>query len=72
MDIWEERKVFGSRAKSLKEVMLGEEVPPPLELSSKKRSRSVKVVKKDSRSTKTVSKKAFFLLLSFSFIVFVG
>nr|XP_048334903.1 regulation of nuclear pre-mRNA domain-containing protein 1B isoform X1 [Ziziphus jujuba var. spinosa] len=53
VDIWEERKVFGSRAKSLKEVMLGEEVPPPLELSSKKRSRSVKVVKKDSRSTKT-------------------
>ncbi|KAF3440425.1 hypothetical protein FNV43_RR18709 [Rhamnella rubrinervis] len=53
VNIWEERKVFGSRAQSLKEVMLGEEVPPPLELSNKKRSRSVKIVKKDSRSTRT-------------------
>ncbi|GLU13166.1 hypothetical protein SLE2022_298110 [Rubroshorea leprosula] len=50
--IWEERRVFGSRARSLKEVMFGEEVPPPLELS-KKRSRSVKIVKRDSRSIRT-------------------
>ncbi|GMN33600.1 hypothetical protein TIFTF001_004250 [Ficus carica] len=51
--IWEERRVFGSRARSLKEVMLGEDVPPPLEFSSKKRSRSVKIVKRDSRSIRT-------------------
>ncbi|GKV12150.1 hypothetical protein SLEP1_g23336 [Rubroshorea leprosula] len=50
--IWEERRVFGSRARSLKEVMFGEEVPPPLEFS-KKRSRSVKIVKRDSRSIRT-------------------
>ncbi|KAL3818889.1 hypothetical protein ACJIZ3_004794 [Penstemon smallii] len=50
--IWEERKVFGSRAQSLKDVMLGEELPPPLELG-KKRSRSVKIVKRDSRSIRT-------------------
>ncbi|OMO56002.1 hypothetical protein CCACVL1_26833 [Corchorus capsularis] len=52
--IWEERRVFGSRARSLKDVMLGEEVPPPLELSKKRpRSTSVRIVKRDSRSIKT-------------------
>ncbi|BFG35347.1 hypothetical protein CerSpe_216210 [Prunus speciosa] len=51
--IWEERRVFGSRARSLKELMLGEEVPPPLEFSGKKRSRSVRIVKRDSRSIRT-------------------
>nr|POE44674.1 isoform 3 of regulation of nuclear pre-mrna domain-containing protein 1b [Quercus suber] len=50
--IWEERRVFGSRARSLKHIMLGEELPPPLEFS-KKRSRSVKIVKRDSRSIRT-------------------
>ncbi|KAL3613421.1 hypothetical protein CASFOL_042684 [Castilleja foliolosa] len=50
--IWEERRVFGSRAQSLKDVMLGEELPPPLVLR-KKRSRSVRLLKKDSRSIKT-------------------
>ncbi|KAA8546856.1 hypothetical protein F0562_003285 [Nyssa sinensis] len=52
VDIWDERRVFGSRAKSLKDVMLGEELPPPLEFS-KKRSRSVRIVKRDSRSIRT-------------------
>ncbi|EYU24021.1 hypothetical protein ABFS82_12G009500 [Erythranthe guttata] len=50
--IWEERRVFGSHAQSLKETILGEELPPPLELK-KKRSRSVKIVRKDSRSIRT-------------------
>ncbi|XP_024023628.1 regulation of nuclear pre-mRNA domain-containing protein 1A [Morus notabilis] len=53
VDIWEERRVFGSRARSLKEVILGDEAPPPLELGSKKRTRSVKIVKRDSRSIRT-------------------
>ncbi|XP_068637163.1 uncharacterized protein [Aristolochia californica] len=51
VSIWEERKVFGSRARGLKDLMLGEEPPPPLELN-KKRSRSVRIVKRDSRSLK--------------------
>ncbi|KAJ1382750.1 RNA polymerase II-binding domain [Sesbania bispinosa] len=38
-EIWEERKVFGSRAQNLKDLMLGEKAPPPLEIS-KKRPRS--------------------------------
>ncbi|KAM7523701.1 hypothetical protein LguiA_013603 [Lonicera macranthoides] len=50
--IWGERRVFGSRGQSLKDVMLGEELPPPLEFS-KKRSRSVRIVKRDSRSIRT-------------------
>ncbi|KAK4767603.1 hypothetical protein SAY86_015353 [Trapa natans] len=50
--IWEERRVFGSRAKSLRDLMLGENVPAPLELN-KKRSRSVRIVKRDSRSIRT-------------------
>ncbi|KAL0547169.1 hypothetical protein IC582_017097 [Cucumis melo] len=52
VDIWEQRKVFGSRTRSLKDVILGEEAPPPLEFS-KKRTRSVRIVKRDSRSIRT-------------------
>lgn len=52
VNIWEERRVFG-HAKSIKSVMLGEELPQPLEFS-KKRSRSVRIMKRDSRSIKTV------------------
>ncbi|XLR27124.1 hypothetical protein S83_055024, partial [Arachis hypogaea] len=39
VDIWEQRRVFGSRAKNLKDLMLAEEAPTPLQFS-KKRSRS--------------------------------
>ncbi|XP_047322084.1 regulation of nuclear pre-mRNA domain-containing protein 1B isoform X1 [Impatiens glandulifera] len=52
VDIWEQRRVFGSHTQSLKDVMLGEELPPPLEFN-RKRSRSVKIIKKDSRSIRT-------------------
>ncbi|XAR73330.1 hypothetical protein NMG60_11007263 [Bertholletia excelsa] len=52
VDIWQERKVFGSRSRNLKDLMLGEGSPPPLEFS-KKRSRSVRIVKRDSRSIRT-------------------
>ncbi|KAI8536157.1 hypothetical protein RHMOL_Rhmol10G0234700 [Rhododendron molle] len=50
--IWEERKVFGSHAHGLKDLMLGEQLPPPLEFS-RKRSRSVRNVKRDSRYIRT-------------------
>lgn len=43
--------------------MLGEELPPPLELR-KKRSRSIRIMKKDSRSIKTV-KLTFYCFLAF-------
>lgn len=52
VNIWEERRVFGSRTQSLKDIMLGEELPPPLEFG-RKRSRSVRIVKRDTRSIKT-------------------
>ncbi|XP_010261190.1 PREDICTED: histone acetyltransferase KAT6A [Nelumbo nucifera] len=52
VDIWEERKVFGSRTQGLRDLMLGKELPPPLDLS-KKRSRSVRIVRRDSRSIRT-------------------
>lgn len=52
VNIWEERKVFGSHAKNIKDVLLGEESPQPLELT-KKRSRSVKIVKRDSKTIRT-------------------
>ncbi|KAE9601276.1 hypothetical protein Lalb_Chr13g0296091 [Lupinus albus] len=51
VDIWEQRKVFGSQAQNLRDVILGEGAPPPLEFN-KKRTRSVKIMKKDSRSIK--------------------
>ncbi|RYR18851.1 hypothetical protein Ahy_B03g063459 isoform A [Arachis hypogaea] len=52
LDIWEQRRVFRSQAHNLKAVVLGEDAPPPLEIN-KKRSRNVKIVKRDSRSIRT-------------------
>ncbi|TKY47628.1 Regulation of nuclear pre-mRNA domain-containing protein 1B [Spatholobus suberectus] len=52
IEIWEQRRVFGSRARNLKDLMLGEDAPPPLELG-KKRLRSVRIVKRDSHSIKS-------------------
>ncbi|GAB4834954.1 hypothetical protein Ancab_033221 [Ancistrocladus abbreviatus] len=49
VDIWEERKVFGSRGQSLKDEMLGKD-PPPQSVSSGKNSNPIKIVKKDSQS----------------------
>lgn len=45
--------MFGSRSKSLKDVMLGEDVPLPLDVS-KKRPRGSKSAKRDSKSSRTV------------------
>lgn len=53
LEIWEERKVFGSHSQDLKDVMLGEQLPAPLEFK-RKRSRAVKIIKRDTRSIKTV------------------
>ncbi|KAK9670471.1 hypothetical protein RND81_13G204200 [Saponaria officinalis] len=50
--IWEERRVFGSKPQKLVDIMLGDEAPPPLEFN-KKRSRTVKIVRRDSRSIRT-------------------
>ncbi|RYR03508.1 hypothetical protein Ahy_B06g082497 isoform B [Arachis hypogaea] len=51
VDIWEQRRVFGSRAKNLKDLMLAEEAPTPLQFSKKRsRSGSLKIVKRDSYS----------------------
>ncbi|CAA7034725.1 unnamed protein product [Microthlaspi erraticum] len=56
VNIWEERRVFGSRSKSLRDVMLSEEAPPPLDLDvSKKRFRGSKSSKRDSKSARTKS-----------------
>ncbi|XP_061337434.1 uncharacterized protein LOC133284442 isoform X2 [Gastrolobium bilobum] len=52
VEIWEQRRVFGSRARNLKDLMLGEKVPPPLEFR-KKRSRSIRIMKRDFRSIKS-------------------
>ncbi|KAK3141383.1 hypothetical protein QOZ80_4BG0333220 [Eleusine coracana subsp. coracana] len=53
VDIWQERRVFGSRASGIKDVMLGT-VPLPVLDMTKKRSHSsaIKIVKRDSRSVK--------------------
>ncbi|XLR38643.1 hypothetical protein S83_023303, partial [Arachis hypogaea] len=53
VDIWEQRRVFGSRAKNLKDLMPAEEAPTPFQFSKKRsRSRSLKIIKRDSRSIK--------------------
>ncbi|CAN6443164.1 unnamed protein product [Victoria cruziana] len=49
IDIWEERKVFGSRGTGLKEEMLAKEPPPSLENNGRS-SRSMKIVRKDAHS----------------------
>ncbi|KAF5474334.1 hypothetical protein F2P56_006243 [Juglans regia] len=50
VDIWEERKVFGSRGRSLKDEMLGKN-PPPL-VNSGKSSNPIKIVKRDASSVR--------------------
>lgn len=49
VDIWDERKVFGSRGRSLKDEMLGKEVPTLLEYNGKSLN-PIKIVKKDGHS----------------------
>ncbi|KAJ1412866.1 RNA polymerase II-binding domain [Sesbania bispinosa] len=51
VDIWEQRRVFGSQVQDLKYVILGEKAAPSLEIN-KKRSRSIRILKKDPRSIK--------------------
>ncbi|KAJ8763211.1 hypothetical protein K2173_025596 [Erythroxylum novogranatense] len=51
VDIWEERKVFGSRGHSLKDEMLGKNPPPPL-ASNGKSSNPIKIVKRDAHSVR--------------------
>lgn len=50
VDIWEERKVFGSRGRSLKDEMLGKN--PPLSVSNGKSSIPIKIVKRDAHSVR--------------------
>lgn len=53
VDIWEERKVFGSRGQGLKDEMLGKN-PPPLLVSNGKSSNPnpIKIVKRDAHSVR--------------------
>ncbi|XP_059427937.1 uncharacterized protein LOC132161773 [Corylus avellana] len=50
VDIWEERKVFGSRGRSLKDEMLGKN--PPVSVSNGKSSIPIKIVKRDAHSVR--------------------
>ncbi|XP_010922941.1 uncharacterized protein [Elaeis guineensis] len=49
VEIWDERKVFGSRGRSLRDDLLGN-TPPPLLDNNGKSSNPIKVVKKDASS----------------------
>ncbi|KAM7505171.1 hypothetical protein LguiB_004075 [Lonicera macranthoides] len=50
VDIWEERKVFGSRGQNLKDELMGKNpLPPPL-VSNGKSSNPIKIVKRDAHS----------------------
>jgi hypothetical protein len=56
VDIWQERRVFGSRAGGIKDVMLGTAPLPVLDMTKKRsHSSTIKIVKRDSRSVKLVS-----------------
>lgn len=52
VDIWDERKVFGSRSKSLKDEMMGKEVPS-FEINGAN-SNLIKIVKKDAQTLRIV------------------
>uniref|UniRef100_A0A2C9VAJ3 Uncharacterized protein n=2 Tax=Manihot esculenta TaxID=3983 RepID=A0A2C9VAJ3_MANES len=56
VDIWEERKVFGSRGQGLKDEMLGKNPspppPPPQVASNGKSSNPIKIVKRDAHSVR--------------------
>lgn len=57
VDIWEERKVFGSRGQNLKDELMGKNpLPPPL-VSNGKSSNPIKIVKRDAHSLRIVSLK---------------
>ncbi|KAI3437035.1 hypothetical protein J3R85_005765 [Psidium guajava] len=47
VDIWDERKVFGSRGHGLKDEMLGKD-PPPVSVSNGKSSNPIKIGKRDA------------------------
>ncbi|XP_010055253.2 regulation of nuclear pre-mRNA domain-containing protein 1A [Eucalyptus grandis] len=51
VDIWDERKVFGSRGHGLKDEMLGKD-PPPVSVSNGKSSNPIKIVKRDASSVR--------------------
>ncbi|KAE9599692.1 hypothetical protein Lalb_Chr14g0365071 [Lupinus albus] len=51
VDIWEERKVFGSRSQGLKGEVMGKN-PRPSSASNGKSSNSIKIVKKDAQSVR--------------------
>ncbi|RAL51951.1 hypothetical protein DM860_010669 [Cuscuta australis] len=48
VDIWEDRKVFGSRGQTLKDEVLGKN--PPLSVSNVKNPNPIKVIKRDNNS----------------------
>ncbi|KAL6223490.1 hypothetical protein ACLB2K_006876 [Fragaria x ananassa] len=50
VDIWDERKVFGSRGQSLKDEMMGKNLSPPV--SNGKISNPIKIVKRDAHSVR--------------------
>ncbi|GMP98109.1 hypothetical protein CsSME_00046121 [Camellia sinensis var. sinensis] len=50
VDIWEERKVFGSRGQNLKDEILGKDPPPPPPVSNGKSANPIKIVKRDAHS----------------------
>ncbi|KAM0828849.1 hypothetical protein ACQ4PT_067270 [Festuca glaucescens] len=53
VDIWQERRVFGSRAGGIKDVMLGTAPLPVLDMTKKRsQSSAIRIVKRDSRSVK--------------------
>ncbi|XWS57934.1 hypothetical protein CRYUN_Cryun09bG0215500 [Craigia yunnanensis] len=56
VNIWEERKVFGSRGQNLKDEMLGKNPPPPspppLAVNNGKSSNPMKIVKRDAHAVR--------------------
>ncbi|OMO61310.1 hypothetical protein COLO4_33469 [Corchorus olitorius] len=55
VDIWEERKVFGSRGQNLKDELLSKtppSAPPPPSVNNGKSSNPIKIVKRDSHAVR--------------------
>ena len=54
VDIWEQRKVFGSRGQGIKDEMLGKN-SLPVTLTQVESSNPIKIVKRDAHSVQIVS-----------------
>lgn len=69
IEIWEERRVFGSRGQGLKDAVLGD-APPALDNNGKS-TNPIKIVRKDANTIRIVSTRVSYCIF-LSLFLFTG